>query len=1120
MNQGKVHQINPLPAQRERKTSTRSAWAKRATIVLPLLCLLIFGTVIGANLLSSAINANAASLVPITGHVPALVKTSQLVGSTDANQSISLSIGLKLRNEDSLKSYVNSMSRANSITKKHLTPAEIAAAYAPLASSQQSVITYLQGYGFHVTKTLSQHLVISIQGTVGDAENAFHIQINNYRSSKGQNFYAPASEPEMPASLATLVQNIAGLSNTVHFTHPPTKQQPKSTAKFSANSVTCLGPGSNYFLPSQFATAYNLNGFYNAGFHGEGQNVALIEFDNFNISDVNNYSSCYGGANTPINEILVDGGNNGNNAAPGPGAIEVELDMELILSAAPKLGSLNVYEAPNSSAGSNDMWAQIINNDAVPVVSTSWGQCEINALSSDVQEENSLFTIAAAQGQTIVASAGDEGTNDCQTFLPPNGNPQKSVDDPASQPFITGVGGTTLAINSDNTYKSETVWNNGVETVDSNNDQLVIAGGGGISQNWPMSSWQQGPGVNNSFTSGTPCKAPSGSNCREVPDVSLNADPNNGGGYLIFCTVAAAGCTDSNNDTFFIVGGTSAAAPMWAAFMALTNEKTLKDGGFNVGFMNPFLYQIDQNAGGTSYSNDFHDVSVGNNDGLNDNAAVYPATADYDMASGLGSYNAWNLGQDLEKLANAKNGSRNAPANTTWYFAEGSVGGGFTEYLTLLNPSASQTATVNVQYLFENQAAVTKTYTVAASTRFTAHVNDDLGVAPGAAQQQAISAIVTSNVPIVAERPIYFNRPNDLGASGTDVLGATSTTNTSFYFAYSDTNQTSTDKSRDYITVLNPSSSQTANLTATLFSNGTAVKQIPLSVAPLHRGTIAVGDTFQGQASIQVTSSIGVVVERPIYSTVNVPTAGGTISGAASTVAATTPGDDWLFAEGHTADQFQENVALANFGTSVSTATVKLEYTNGTVQTLTVPVNGQSQAFVDVNNAFLHPNCGSSCTPTSDVSVEVTSTAPIVAERVMFFHYKGIIQGLTDVVGQAGPASHGTYSFAEGFTTNSFEEWLTLQNPNASSEVVAITLFFDGTIVQKEITLPAHSRTTLNINDIVVPIATAYPSATGFEVSMDVQVLGSGTVVAERPLYFNYLGQSQGASDIIGYTGG
>ncbi|MDQ2907014.1 MAG: S53 family peptidase [Chloroflexota bacterium] len=1085
--------MNFRPSHGVRKSQERRIWIKRVTVALPLLCLLIFGVVIGARLSSNSTGASAASLVSLPGHVPSLVKKSSLVGAVNPNQSLSLSIGLKLRNTDSLKTYVDSQSKAHTVSKHHLKPSEVAAAYAPLSSSQQRVITYLQSYGFTVTLTVSQHLIIGVKGTVADAENAFHLHINNYHSSTGRDFYAPASDPLVPANLAGLIQSVAGLDNVRHFTRPPVKSTKRSAPTVKANGVSCLGTNPNfYYLPSQFASGYNLTGLYNAGYHGEGQTIGLVEFDNYASSDISAYTSCYGGASVPVNRVLVDGGA-GN---PSVGAFEDELDIENILSAAPKLAGLNVYEAPNSDTGNIDMWGQIISNDAIPVVSTSWGVCETYANSAVLQQENSLFVLAAAQGQTIVAAAGDYGTNDCRIPLGnTNPAPFQSVDDPASQPYVTGVGGTTLTLNGNNTYNSETVWNNGV--VQNAND--VLAGGGGLSSVWSRPGWQSGPGVINAYSNGN----------REVPDVSLNADPNRG--YLVYCSVVATGCSPAG---FYSAGGTSAAAPMWAAFIALTNEKTLHDGGFNIGFINPYLYQIDQNVSGTSYSNDFHDVTSGNNDGLNDGKNIYPATAQYDLASGLGSYNGLNLANDLETLANTKNGARSAPANKTWYFAEGSVGGQFTEYLTLLNPNASQTAHVSVQYLFENQAAVTKTYTLAASTRFTVNVDGELGIAPPAAQQ-AISAIVTSDVAIVAERPMYFNRPSDLSASGTDVLGATHATNTTFYFAAGDTNQTSSDNSKEFITILNPNSS-TATITATYYSGGAVVDTETLSVPALHRGTITT--PYRGLAAIKVTSSIGVVVERPIYFKINVPTAGGTVTGAASTIAATTPGNDWLFAEGHTADNFQENLVLANFNAGTASATIKLEYTNGAVQSVPVTISTQSQLTFDVNNAYLHPVSGFSGTTTPDVSIEVTSTSPIVAERVMYFKYKGAISGGTDVVGEAGPSAHSVYSFAEGYTTSSFEEWLTLQNPNANSEVVDITLFFDGTIVQKEMTLAAHSRTTININSIVTPVAAAYPSSTAYAVSMDVQVFG-GTVVAERPLYFKYAGVSPGGTDIIGYTG-
>ncbi|HEU5374996.1 MAG TPA: S53 family peptidase, partial [Ktedonobacteraceae bacterium] len=1002
---------------------------------------------------------------------------------------------------------------------QHLTQAEIAAAYAPLASSQQSVIDYMQSYGFQVTSTSKLHLTIGFQGTVEDAENALHIQINNYRSSKGLNFYAPASDPTVPVNLAALIQGIAGLDNSVHFTRP-IRRQPRSTANVATNSTSCPGPGNptqgGAYIPSQLATAYNLNGLYNAGFRGEGQTVGLVEFDNYNASDVSNYAHCYGGSSVPIHKVLVDGGNGGKNLAPGPGAIEDELDMELVLSAAPHLAALNVYEAPNTDQGNLDMWSRIISNDTVPVVSTSWGQCETYATPAVLTEENNLFTLAAAQGETIVAAAADHGTNDCAIDLhSTDPAPFIAVDDPASQPYVTGVGGTALSVNNDNTYNSETVWNEGV----TQDGSIVWAGGGGISSQWTMPAWQQGPGVNNSYSSGTPCKAASGS-CREVPDVSLDASSTTP--YLVNCTVAASGCSGGS---WWEIGGTSAAAPMWAAFVALTNEKTLHDGSFNIGFLNPYLYQIDQNANGTSYSNDFHDITVGNNDGLNDGGNTYPATANYDMASGLGSYNALNLANDLEKLANAQNGSRGAPAATTWYFAEGAVGGSYKEYITILNP-APIPAQVNVEYFFQGQAPRTIPHTIPANVRFTITVNNDLGVAnTGSLEVHSTSVTsVAANgnpaVPIVVERPMYFNVYGV--ASGTDVTGV-NTTRTSFYFAASDSRQTTSAKVHETIAILNPGNSS-ANVTVNYYSGGSLVKSDRTVVPAQQRGTIT--PSFQGQAAMQVVSDQPIVVERTEYFSGNVTNAGGQTTGAATTVGINSQGNDWLFAEGYTGTDFQENLVLSNFASSgTATATIKLEYTNGTVQTISnVAVAAQSELIFDVNNANRHPNCGSNgnpaCTVSNSVSIEVTSSAPIVAERIQYFHFSlngSMHPGMDDVVGQAGPASQAIYSFAEGQTGTNFNDWLTLQNPNGSAVMATITIFADNTIVQKEISLPAHSRTSILLNDIVNPLVAAYPSSAGNTVSVDVQSFG-GPVVAERPLYFVFSGTT-GASDIIGYTG-
>ena len=1045
--------------------------------------------------------AHASGFSQLTGHVPDAITKSVLLGPTNPTTTITLTLGLRLRNQADLENYVHTLNVTHTQqAHPHMTLDQIVKAYGPLPSAQQAVTTYMQQSGFTLVATFKLHLLIGFRGTIGSAENTFGIQINNYRTSDGRTFYAPTTNPFVPTSLAGTIQSINGLDTAAHFTHPPIVPTKSSHSVLHANATTCLSASTtpaSYYIPSQIASTYNLQGLYSQGLHGEGQSVALFELDDYASSDIAAYTSCYGGASVPIRRIGVAGG---SGAHPGNGSLEVELDMELVLSAAPRLANLRVYEAPNTDAGVIAEWGQIV-SDATPVVSTSWGACEQLITKASAQLENALFTIAAAQGQTILAASGDHSTNDC------NGQAKgvtESVDDPASQPYVTGVGGTSLSTIV-SSHPAEQYWQQG-----------TVGGGGGISTLWTQPNWQQAPGVNNSFSSATPCAASTGNTgtmCREVPDVALNADPNVG--YPTYCTISAANCSSSN--PWAIVGGTSAAAPMWAAMVALANQKSLQDGNFNLGFLNPLLYGVAQNAG--QYARDFHDITIGNSSAFND--GKYPATAGYDMTTGLGSYNAQPLVSDLEAAAASMTKARTAPASSTWYFAEGSVGNSFQEYLTLLNTNTTQTATVTTTYLFENKPSVSKQHIVTPSTRLTISVNSDLNVMANA-PQQAVATIVQSNVPIVAERPLYFNFHGV--NSGTDVVGATNASQTSFYFAEGDTRQDATRAYSTYVTLLNPSTTQTAHVTINYYNNGLRGTQT-LNVGPMQRGTgTPTAVHLYQQVAIQVTSDIGIVAERPMYFSDNIPMAGGRTLGAASATGATTlgtnTGSDWLFAEGFTGTNFQEYLVLANFTNASVTANVKLEYTNGSTQTISVSVAAKSQSYFDVNNAFNHPIAGTK--PTPEVSAEVsTNTAAIVAERLMYFHFGGArLSGGTDVVGEAGPASHTVYSFAEGYTYNGFSEFLTLQNPTNNVETVAITLFADGTVVQMMKQLAAHSRTTIDVNALVVPMANAYPTnpvGRGYEVSMNVQAL-SGVVVAERPLYFNFHGDV-GGTDVLGYTG-
>ena len=350
---------------------------------------------------------------------------------------------------------------------------------------------------------------------------------------------------------------------------------------------------------------------------------------------------CYGVSTMPSN-VTVDGG-----AGSGAGAGEAALDIENVIGLAPQ-AKIDVYEGPNSGTGPYDVMNTIISQRAAQVVTTSWGQCEELEGFGQASSENTLFQEAAAQGMTIVSASGDDGSEDC--FPTP---PTLQVDDPASQPYVTGVGGTTLAANATTGARlGETVWNDGPS---------IGASGGGLSSFWPMPAYQKdAPSslhVINGNSSGTTCSASSG-DCREVPDVSADGDPNTG--YVIYWNGSDTAVPPATPG-WQVVGGTSAAAPAWAALIALTNASATC-AGTPIGFANPALYH----AAATAYSSDFNDVTSGNND-MTGAFGLYPAGSGYDMATGLGSPNGTALAQALctDAITLANPGSQRSTVKTS-----------------------------------------------------------------------------------------------------------------------------------------------------------------------------------------------------------------------------------------------------------------------------------------------------------------------------------------------------------------------------------------------------------------------------------------------------------------------
>ena len=471
------------------------------------------------------------------------------------------------------------------------------------------------------------------------------------------------------------------------------------------------------------------------------------------------------------------------------------------------------------------------------------------------------------------------------------------------------------------------------------------------------------------------------------------------------------------------------------------------------------------------------------------------------------------------------------PVATSWYFAEGRIGKGFREYLTVDNPNAVS-CSVDVTYYYtvgdsSNAPQQTKTMTnvaISARSRHTESVNQDLSVADSATTADNVASVVTMNGAstcpgVMVERPIYFTNYHGI-SSGTDVTGATATElGQSFSFA-----DVASDASHfSYLTILNPAGGASATVTATYYANGHVVGTQTTTVPAGGRGTIAPGAiALPAHTFAVVTSTANVMVERPTYF---LHESKGT-SGAYDVIGAPAAANDWFFAEGYTGASTQEFLTISNPGSTSATANVTLKsQTGGVHRTFAVTVAAQSQVIwnVNQNNTF---------GGTPEVSSEVQSATALVVQREMFFNYHHSVTGMpsvtanggTDVLGLVGPISKSSYSFAEGYTHPGYNEWLTLQNPNANAETVVVTLTNgSGQVATVHVNVAANGRQTEDITADVVKYFNPGSNSDANSISMTVQTLNNGgTFVAERPEYYNTAGTSfvvQGGTDIIGFGG-
>lgn len=428
---------------------------------------------------------------------------------------------------------------------------------------------------------------VVLSGTSEQLSRAFGTRISQFQLPDGLKFFAPEKPIAMPAALDLHVSGVLGLNNRFQ-AHP----------NFIKHALPPLAVpdagGRRPFLPNEVADAYN----FPKQSMGEGQAVAIIQLGG-GLDRVDNakYYLQHGLKEPKINVIEV------GDAKSKPGHAfdsEVMLDSQVIGAVAPG-ATQNIVFAANSERGFADaiLRATFPEKGEIPnnVISISWGLHENGWSRDGINGMHSAFKKAALKGISVFASAGDDGVRDRVN------NGKFNAHYPGSDPNVTSAGGTRLIVDGSGRRVDEVVWNN---------NRQVDAGGGGVSEIFPLPDYQKGVGV--------PLNANTGKPGRGYPDVSGNADPVTG--YIIRVHGAEE-----------VTGGTSAVAPLYAALMLRINGAL----GRNVsGPLNPWLYE-NRNKGF------FNDIIAGDNGG-------YKAVPGWDAASGLGSINGTKL-LDILKAA-------------------------------------------------------------------------------------------------------------------------------------------------------------------------------------------------------------------------------------------------------------------------------------------------------------------------------------------------------------------------------------------------------------------------------------------------------------------------------------
>jgi subtilase family serine protease len=590
--------------------------------------------------------------------------------------------------------------------RQWLTPEQFNAQFGMAASDVGKVTAWLGAQGLTVIEVARGGGFVRFSGTAAQVEAALHTQLHTVRLN-GETHFSNVAPPQLPTALAAVTAGVTGLDDfhlkpRQHVTiaagdaasvSAQTAGQHTASPLATHPQYTSSASGENYLTPADFYTIYDETPLLSAGLNGTGITIAVVGQTDITLSDVANFRVQAGlSVNTPT--VKLYGKDPGS--ASQDDYYESMTDLEWSGATAPAATVLFV----NSTDAIDGSLTEAIDNNLAPIIADSYGDCEQDVGTTALLGYEQLVEQANAQGQTVVAAAGDDGATDCD-YDAAAASQGLAVDFPASMPNVTGVGGTmfneaggtywsatnTAGGGSALSYIPEAVWNESSSTD-------LAAGGGGASVYFTKPSWQVGTPADDS---------------RDVPDVALNAGAAHVP-YLIctqsFCTSGFrnyAGYLDAN-------GGTSVSAQAFAGILAIAEQKA----GARLGNLNPTIYALGTSTYAASV---YHDIVVGNNDsncyaGTPNCPASgvegYSAAAGYDLASGWGSVDAFNFVSDFGLVSAPSGLDTRAASMTSVTATPASATAGTTITLTAAVASAQASTTTvpagMVQFFVDNVA--------------------------------------------------------------------------------------------------------------------------------------------------------------------------------------------------------------------------------------------------------------------------------------------------------------------------------------------------------------------------------------------------------------------------------